>query len=32
MQKPYVADHYFDGGDIPSEMDREIEVFYGKVE
>ena len=23
---------YFDGGDIPSEMDREIEVFYGKVE
>ncbi len=23
---------YFEGGDIPSEMDREIEVFYGKVE
>ena len=23
---------YFDGGDIPSEMDREIEVFYGKME
>ena len=23
---------YFDGGDSPSEMDREIEVFYGKME